>query len=54
LTSALYHISGASSFTFECPHGLKDGCHVSFDQILDIQLSLYEVMLRYEIDKKSP
>jgi hypothetical protein len=54
LTSALYHISGASSFTFECPHGLKDGCQVSFDQILDIQLSLYEAMLRYEIDKKRP
>ena len=54
LTSALYHVSGASSFTFECPHGLKDGCEVSFDQILDIQLSLYEAMLKYEIDKKSP
>jgi hypothetical protein len=52
LTSALYHISGASSFTFECPHGLKDGCQVSFDEILDIQLSLYEAMLKYEIDKK--
>jgi hypothetical protein len=52
LTSALYHISGASSFTFECPHGLKDGCRVSFEQILDIQLSLYEAMLRHEIDKK--
>jgi hypothetical protein len=54
LTSALYHISGAGSFTFECPHGLKDGCRVSFDQILDIQLSLYEAMLRHEIDKKRP
>jgi hypothetical protein len=54
LTSALYHISGANSFTFECPHGLKEGCQVSFEQILDIQLSLYEAMLRHEIDKKSP
>jgi hypothetical protein len=54
LTSALYHISGASSFTFECPHGLKDGCRVDFEQILDIQLSLYEAMIRHEIDKKSP
>jgi len=52
LTSALYHVSGASSFTFECPHGLKDGCRVSFEQILDIQLSLYEAMLRHEIEKK--
>jgi len=54
LTSALYHISGAGSFTFECPHGLEDGCRVSFDQILDIQLSLYEAMLQNEIDKKRP
>jgi hypothetical protein len=54
LTSALYHISGANSFTFECPHGLKDGCRVDFEQILDIQLSLYEAMIRHEINKKSP
>jgi hypothetical protein len=52
LTSALYHISGANSFTFECPHGLKEGCRVSFEQILDIQLSLYEAMMRHEIEKK--
>ena len=52
LTSALYHISGASSFTFECSHGLKDGCRVGFDQILDIQLSLYEAMMQHEIEKK--
>jgi hypothetical protein len=54
LTSAMYHVSGANSFTFECPHGLKDGCRVDFGQILDIQLTLYEVMIRHEIDKKSP
>jgi hypothetical protein len=54
LTSAMYHVSGASSFTFECPHGLKDGCRVDFGQILDIQLSLYEAMIRHEIDKKRP
>ncbi|MBW7990216.1 MAG: hypothetical protein FVQ84_09410 [Planctomycetes bacterium] len=52
LTSAMYHISGASPFTFECPHGLKDGCQVNFEQILDIQLLLYEEMMRYEIEKK--
>jgi hypothetical protein len=54
LTSALYHVSGASSFTFECPHGLMEGCQVGFEQILDIQLSLYEAMLQHEIDKKRP
>ncbi|TKJ34004.1 MAG: hypothetical protein CEE38_19375 [Planctomycetes bacterium B3_Pla] len=52
LTSAMYHISGTSSFTFECPHGLKEGCQVNFEQILDIQLSLYEAMIQHEIEKK--
>jgi len=52
LTSALYHISGTTSFTFECPHGLKGSCEVTHEQILDIQLTLYEAMLRHELDKK--
>jgi hypothetical protein len=52
LTSAIYHISGACSFTFECPHGLTEGCQVNFEQILDIQLTLYEAMMRHEIDRK--
>jgi hypothetical protein len=54
LTSAMYHISGASSFTFECPHGLDStqACKVSFEDILDIQLALYEAMIRHELSKK--
>jgi len=52
LTSALYHISGAGSFTFECPHGIRGNCEVTLDQILDIQLSLYEAMLQHELSKK--
>ena len=54
LTSALYHISGASSFTFECPHGLNraQACKVTFNEILDIQLTLYEAMMRHALDKK--
>ena len=52
LTSALYHISGAGSFTFECPHGITGNCQVTCEQILDIQLTLYEAMLQHEIDKK--
>jgi len=52
LTSALYHVSGANSFTFECSHGMRGNCEVTLDQILDIQLSLYEVMLQHEINKK--
>ncbi len=53
LTSALHHICGAASFTFECPHGLTDGCQMTLEQILDIQLTLYEAMLQHELDKKN-
>jgi len=52
LTSALYHVSGAGSFTFECPHGIRTACQVTPTQILDIQLTLYEAMLQHEINKK--
>ena len=54
LTSALYHVSGAASFTFECPHGLSDeqSCQVDLNQILDIQLLLYEAMMRFAIEGK--
>jgi hypothetical protein len=52
LSSALYHVSGAGSFTFECPHGIRGNCDVTLDQILDIQLSLYEAMLQHEANKK--
>lgn len=54
LTSAIYHISGASSFTFECPHGFTDDkfCTVTMEQILDIQLTLYEAMLRHALETK--
>lgn len=54
LTSAIYHISGAVSFTFECPHGTLDdnACHASLEQMLDIQLSLYEAMMRHALAMK--
>jgi len=52
LTSAIYHISGATSFTFECPHGLADekSCHVTLEQILDIQLTLYEALMGWVLE----
>jgi hypothetical protein len=55
LTSALYHVSGARSFTFECPHGLNSdhACNVSFAQILDIQLLLYEQVMSYALNEKA-
>jgi hypothetical protein len=51
----MYHVSGASSFTFECPHGLSSdrACKVGFEEILDIQLALYEAMMRHELAKKA-
>jgi hypothetical protein len=52
LTSALYHVSGAGSFTFECSHGIRGNCDVTLDQILEIQLTLYEAMLQHEFNKK--
>ncbi len=56
LVSALYHVSGAAAFTFECPHGIdhEKMCQVTLDQILDIQLGLYEAMLRFAVEKKGP
>jgi hypothetical protein len=55
LVSAVYHVSGAVPFTFECPHGVagEKYCQMSLEQILDIQLSLYEAMLRFAIDGKA-
>jgi hypothetical protein len=55
LTSAIYHISGATAFTFECPHGIADAkaCQVTPGQILDIQLSLYEAMMRFALAQKA-
>ncbi|MGB2807176.1 MAG: hypothetical protein WBC22_05525, partial [Sedimentisphaerales bacterium] len=54
LTSAIYHVSGASSFTFECPHGLSTdrACKVRFEEILDIQLTLYEAMMQHALAKR--
>ncbi|NLF16327.1 MAG: hypothetical protein GX595_03605 [Lentisphaerae bacterium] len=55
LTSALYHVCGTVPFTFECPHGLIDerACHVTWEGILDIQLALYETILRWALAAKA-
>jgi hypothetical protein len=60
LVSALYHASGAVAFTHECPHGLSDfrdqlGRDLSHTDIVDMQLALYETMLRAALDtRKAP
>jgi hypothetical protein len=56
LISALHHISGTMSFTFECSHGTIDDKikmpHVNYDTILDIQLNLYQEMFRYLLENR--
>jgi len=52
LTSAIHHISGANSFSFECAHGLKDYCQVSFYDILEIELLLFQTVMEFELGKK--
>lgn len=56
LTSAVYHTSGATTFTFESPRGVTDekACHVDFEQILDIHLHLLEAMMRHALEAKAP
>lgn len=53
LVSALHHICGAAAFTFECCHGVTGDeryARVDFNQILDIQLLLYDELLQYALD----
>ncbi len=54
LTSALHHVSGAMAFTFECSHGStgKRGTAVTHEQVLDVQLVLYDEMLRYVLENR--
>jgi len=55
LISALHHVSGTMAFTFECSHGTvteKEPEGVSYEEILDIQLNLYEVMLDYILENR--
>ena len=57
LISALHHVSGTMSFTFECSHGTLMGEDtepmVSYGDILDIQLNLYDVMLDHVLLNKT-
>lgn len=56
LISALHHISGTMAFTFECSHGsISDNVlnpMIDYNDILDIQLTLYDEMFNYVLDKK--
>jgi hypothetical protein len=58
LTSALHHISGTMAFTFECCHGTNntdiglENFPVTYEDIVDIQLGLYQEMFNYIINNR--
>ena len=58
LVSALHHVSGTMSFIFECCHGTDNSGRefgnfpVSHDDILDIQLGLYQEMFNYVLQNR--
>lgn len=51
LIGALHHVSGTMAFTFECSHGVTNKNTkkpiAGFDDILDIELNLYQEMFGY-------
>ena len=56
MNSAIYHLCGATAFTFECIHGVvrsgESEAPATYDQILDIQLTLFGELLSYAIDNR--
>ena len=56
LISAMHHISGTMAFTFECSHGSisedKPEPIVDYDNILSIQLTLYDEMFDYILNNR--
>jgi len=56
LIPALHHVSGTMAFTFECSHGTvredAPDAPVTYSDILDIQLNLYDEMLDYVLEKR--
>ncbi len=51
LVSAAYHVSGTIGLLHECPHGLigENMFDISHEGVLDVQLALYEAILRHAI-----
>jgi hypothetical protein len=56
LTSALHHVCGGVSMLFECPHGVKEPQYlqVSHDQILDLELLLYDELFAFAVETPHP
>jgi len=49
-------VCGGVSMTFECCHGVRDAGYpqVTHDQILDLQLILYEELLNFALETPRP
>lgn len=56
LSSALHHTCGGVSFVFECCHGLvgKNAAKATHNQILDIQLILFDELLQFAVEAPRP
>jgi hypothetical protein len=54
LTSALHHVCGGVSMLFECSHGLKEYVPVTHDQILDLELTLFDELLAFAVENPRP
>ncbi len=56
LTSALHHVCGGVSMTYECSHGVTGGNYpeLTHGEILDTQLLLYEELLSFALETPRP
>ena len=56
LTSALHHVCGAVSLLHECCHGVREDRYpdATHDEILDIQLILFEELLTFALEHPRP
>ena len=51
LASALHHVCGSVAFVHECPSGVKDGAPVTHEQILAIEMLLYEELFQFAVER---
>lgn len=56
LTSALHHVCGGVASVFECCHGLQgeNAVQATQDQILDIELILFDELLQFAVETPRP
>ncbi|PYV42878.1 MAG: hypothetical protein DMG06_12615 [Acidobacteria bacterium] len=51
LASALHHVCGSVAFVHECPSGVKEGAPVTHEQILAIEMLLYEELFQFAVER---